>query len=164
VKYLLDANVFIEAKNRHYAFDFCPAFWDWLDGAHAAGVVGSIDKIGAELRAGDDELAEWATARASFFAAADAAVIASLRQTTAWATQAGFTTAAAATYAQAGDSQLVAHGHAHGLTIITHEVAAPTLKKVKIPNACQALGVSCMSPYEMLRIEGASFVLSRGTY
>lgn len=26
--YLLDANVFIQAKNRHYGFDFCPAFWD----------------------------------------------------------------------------------------------------------------------------------------
>ena len=28
--YLLDANVFIAAKNLHYGFDFCPAFWDWL--------------------------------------------------------------------------------------------------------------------------------------
>jgi Domain of unknown function (DUF4411) len=24
--YLLDANVFIQAKNLHYGFDFCPAF------------------------------------------------------------------------------------------------------------------------------------------
>ena len=29
-RYLLDANVFIQAKNLHYGFDFCPAFWDWL--------------------------------------------------------------------------------------------------------------------------------------
>jgi hypothetical protein len=28
--YLLDANVFIQAKNLHYGFDFCPAFWQWL--------------------------------------------------------------------------------------------------------------------------------------
>ena len=28
--YLLDANVFIQAKNLHYGMDFCPAFWDWL--------------------------------------------------------------------------------------------------------------------------------------
>ena len=26
-RYLLDANVFIQAKNLHYGFDFCPAFW-----------------------------------------------------------------------------------------------------------------------------------------
>ena len=29
--YLLDSNVFIEAKRLHYGFDFCPAFWDWID-------------------------------------------------------------------------------------------------------------------------------------
>ena len=32
--YLLDSNVFIEAKNRHYPFDVVPAFWDWLVRAH----------------------------------------------------------------------------------------------------------------------------------
>ena len=25
--YLLDSDVFIRAKNDHYGFDFCPAFW-----------------------------------------------------------------------------------------------------------------------------------------
>ncbi len=28
--YLLDANVFIQAKNLHYGFDFCPGFWAGL--------------------------------------------------------------------------------------------------------------------------------------
>ena len=28
--YLLDANVFIQAKSLHYGFDSCPAFWDCL--------------------------------------------------------------------------------------------------------------------------------------
>ena len=28
--YLLDADVFIRAKNLHYGLDFCPAFWDYL--------------------------------------------------------------------------------------------------------------------------------------
>ena len=28
MKYLLDSNVFIEAKNRYYAFDICPGFWE----------------------------------------------------------------------------------------------------------------------------------------
>ena len=30
MSYLLDANVFIEAKKRYYGFDFCPGFWQWL--------------------------------------------------------------------------------------------------------------------------------------
>ena len=28
--YLIDSNVFNQAKNLHYGFDFCPAFWNWL--------------------------------------------------------------------------------------------------------------------------------------
>jgi len=46
--YLLDSNVFIQAKNLHYGFDFCPAFWDWIDRGHTAGVVYSIDSVRAE--------------------------------------------------------------------------------------------------------------------
>lgn len=35
--YLLDTNVFIEAKNRYYAFDLAPGFWEGLDADAAAG-------------------------------------------------------------------------------------------------------------------------------
>ena len=41
--YPLNTNVFIEAKNRRYGFDICPAFWDWIDHVHQAGMVFSID-------------------------------------------------------------------------------------------------------------------------
>jgi hypothetical protein len=61
--YLLDSNVFIEAKNRYYGLDFCPAFWEWLLHENAAGTVLSIEKVGDELEAGEDELADWAEAR-----------------------------------------------------------------------------------------------------
>ena len=54
--YLLDANVFIQAKNLHYGLDFCPAFWDWLDQANAAGTVFSIEKVSDELKGGADDL------------------------------------------------------------------------------------------------------------
>jgi hypothetical protein len=40
--YLLDANVFISAKNLHYGLDFCPAFWQWLDDRNLAGTVFSV--------------------------------------------------------------------------------------------------------------------------
>jgi len=91
--YLLDANVFIQAKNLHYGLDFCPAFWDWLIEANARGLVYSIEKVGDELDA------------------------------------------------------------------VTHEVASTSTKKIKIPNACIGVGVKCMTPYEMLRLERARFVL-----
>ncbi len=62
--YLLDANVFIQAKNLHYGLDFCPAFWEWLIAGNQAKRVFSIEKISDEIAAGDDELSEWAAERA----------------------------------------------------------------------------------------------------
>jgi len=50
--YLLDANVFIAAKNLHYGLDFCPAFWDWLVAhAHAESHTDVTHEVpGASLR------------------------------------------------------------------------------------------------------------------
>lgn len=31
VKFLLDANVFIEAYRRYYSFDIAPSFWELLE-------------------------------------------------------------------------------------------------------------------------------------
>jgi hypothetical protein len=50
--YLLDANVFIQAKNLHYGLDFCPAFWDWLVERNGGRMVFSIEKVGDEIEAG----------------------------------------------------------------------------------------------------------------
>lgn len=159
--YLLDTNVFIQAKNLYYGFDVCPAFWDWLDRAHAEGTVVSIDRIGDELTGGGDELAIWAQQRVgSLFAETDARVVPSLQQLSAWATGAGFEPAAVSTFLQVADYYLVAHAHAHGHVVVTHEVIDNSRKRIKIPSACLALGVRYTSPFQMLRAENARFVLA----
>ena len=56
-------------------------------------------------------------------------------------------------------TNLVAHALAHGLTVVTHEIASTSTKKIKIPDACIGLGIKCVTPYEMLRTERARFVL-----
>lgn len=63
------------------------------------------------------------------------------------------------TFLQVADYYLVAHALAHGHTVVTHEIASPSPKKIKIPNACIGLGIKVMTPYEMLRHERARFVL-----
>ena len=49
--YLLDSDVFIDAKNRHYGFDIVPAFWDWLSQAHADGRVFTVERCAQEVLA-----------------------------------------------------------------------------------------------------------------
>jgi hypothetical protein len=161
--YLLDANVFIEAKRRHYGMDFCPAFWMWLVEQNATGSVFSIEKVGDELRAGSDELTDWASARGSgFFIAPDDPVLASLAAVADWVRRQNYRPAAVGTFLEDPDYYLVAHAHAHRHIVVTHEVPSDGIRQVKIPNACIGMRVKCMSPYEMLRLERARFVLGRG--
>jgi hypothetical protein len=158
--YLLDANVFIAAKNLHYGLDFCPAFWDWLIGQNGAGSVFSIEKVGDELQAVDDELSTWAAARGDgFFLRPDAAIVPSLAAVSAWATSQHYQMAAISTFLQVADYYLVAHAHAAGHTVVTHEVPGASTRKIKIPDACIGIGIKCMTPFEMLRLERARFVL-----
>ena len=161
--YLLDANVFIQAKNLHYGFDFCPAFWDWLVEQNGTGRVASIEKVADELQAGEDELTEWAGARSEgFFLPPDNAVLPALGAVSDWASGQGYKPAAVATFLQVADYWLVAHALAHECIVVTHEVPADTTSKIKIPNACVGLNLRCISPYDMLRRERARFVLGRG--
>jgi hypothetical protein len=158
--YLLDANVFIQAKNLHYGLDFCPAFWDWLIEGNAAKKVFSIEKVGDEILAGGDQLADWASHRGpDFFLKPDPKLLAALRSVSAWATSQSYEPAAVNTFLLVADYYLVAHALAHGYTVVTHEIASNSTKKIKIPDGCIGLGVKCMTPYEMLRTERARFVL-----
>lgn len=63
-------------------------------------------------------------------------------------------------FADDADAYLVAHAHAHGHTVVTLEQPSDGVKQVKIPNACVGLGLKYINTFEMLRREGARFVLS----
>jgi hypothetical protein len=160
--YLLDANVFIQAKNLHYGFDFCPAFWDWLIEQNTANTVFSIEKVGDEIDAGDDDLSIWADQRGKqFFLETDATVLPALSRVSSWIMTQNYDPAAVSTFMQVADYYLIAHASAHNYTIVTHEIASPSVKKIKIPNVCIGMGIKFMSPYEMLRHERARFVLGK---
>ncbi len=159
--YLLDANVFMQASNLHYGFDFCPAFWDWLLARNADGTVISIEKVGDEITAGNDGLAGWASQRGhAFFLKPDAAMLPALVTVSTWATSRNYEPAAIATFLQVADYYLVAQALAHHYTVVTHEVASTSTKKIKIPDACIGLGIRCITPFDMLRYERARFVLA----
>lgn len=158
--YLLDANVFISAKNNHYGFEFCPAFWDWLDSAHVAGTVQSVDRVYDELIERVDDLSEWARARRGFFVALTGDDIRAVAEVNRWANDStDYDPAAKAEFADAADSFLVAQAYAGGHTVVTHERISDGRKRIKVPNACVAHGVQWNTPFHMLRVEHARFVL-----
>ena len=61
LRYVVDSDVFIIAKNLYYRFDICPGFWESLIHHHNAGHIISIQKILEEIKNGnkDEDLVEW---------------------------------------------------------------------------------------------------------
>ncbi len=159
--YLLDADVFIRAKNLHYGFDFCPAFWDWLIDRNASNQVFSIEKVGNEVQAIADDLSEWAAARGTgFFLPPNDTLLPSLAAVSNWAATGNrYDAGAISTFLQAADYYLVASAHAGHHIVVTHEVPSASRRKIKIPDACLGLNIRFMTPYEMLRRERARFIL-----
>lgn len=159
--YLLDANILIEAKNRYYAFDLAPGFWDWIEQAHQADSVLSIDAVHKELVAGDDELADWARSHKNFFVPLDNPTVQIFPSLTLWANSRSFTEQAINEFTgQNADYQLIAYAKAHGHVVVTNEQPQPQAKKrILIPDACQAMGVETADTFTMLRKSGARFVL-----
>lgn len=112
------------------------------------------------MQAVADELSTWAAARGEgFFLKPVAKIVPSLTAVSNWATSQEYEMAAISTFLQVADYYLVAQAHAESHTVVTHEVPAASLRRIKIPDACIGLGIKCMTPFAMLRRERARFVL-----
>jgi hypothetical protein len=160
MKYLFDANVFIEAKNRYYAFDICPGFWDWID--HVAKTdAGSVVPVCEELRKGKDELAKWADDRRSmpwFLKIDDTETQNAMKDIAAFVGGQGYSAEAQAHFLAGADPWLIAKARTIGAKVVTHEVSSPGAKKrVPIPDICIPFGIDCIPPYDVLRTMAASF-------
>ena len=162
--YLIDTNVLITAKNFHYGFDFCPAFWNWLVEQHALGSVLSVARVRDEIRQGNDDLSEWvATLPDGFFLAPTEESRVHLEAVSQWISTPGrYPAAQVSVFASAADFYLVAQARQSGFILVTYEAFQKQKGKIQIPEVCAGMGVECLPPYEMLRRERAKFVLGAG--
>jgi hypothetical protein len=160
--WLLDTNVLVNAKRDYYGFEFCPGFWEWLDVAWAAGQVASVEAVYDELVDYGDQLSDWARGHRAFLRAPGPAEVSAMATENGWsAASAAYTLAAKQEFAAAADSVLLAYALAGGHTVVTHELPSNATKRIPIPNAAAALGVSHASPWRMLREERPLFVLRK---
>ena len=159
--YILDANVFIEAARRYYAFDIAPPFWENLIRHAANGRLESIDRVKHELEKGKDELAAWASSQfnEAFCSTDEEDIIESYSEIMSWVqTQDQFSDVAKSDFAACADGWLIACARSKGLVVVTHEVLDPSVKrKVPIPNVCQAFDVRYVDTFTMLRELGVRF-------
>jgi hypothetical protein len=164
--YVLDANVFIEAHKRYYAFDLCPGYWAALLSHHHAGRLCSIGKVRDELVGKGDALSDWVQGLPdSFFVeTADPSISALFSSVITWVqAQPQYHPGAKAAFAAGADGWLVAYAKAQNLIVATDEIPKPDIKRrVPIPNVCDAFGVDYVDTFKLLRTLGVSFILTGG--
>ena len=122
--YLLDSNIFIQAKNEYYGFDLCPGFWDWLKQQNQADKVFSIERVQVELSRVSDDLSQWATDRGDgFFLELDESAIQAMTTVSAWVQhEAPHREDAKRVFLSGADPFLIAYAKAHNHTVVSHEV------------------------------------------
>lgn len=160
MRFLLDSNVFIEAKNRYYAFDICPGFWDWMDNV-CGGEVAFVRNVRDELTGGNDELADWAKHRqdAKWFLKVDDEDTQNLFTAIAANVAKGhYTQPAVAKFLGDADPWLIAKASVLGATVVTHELPNPnSRKRVLMPDVCATFGVPYLNTFDALRQFSAQF-------
>ena len=164
--YFLDANVFVEAKNRYYRFQICPGFWRWLELEKGQGRVCSVKPIYDELTKPKDDLSDWVklhTDSAWFLPVDDVATLGVFQSEVLPCVEAGIGHRYAKDrFLDGGDPWLIAKAKAHHGTVVTHEKLEPnSKKKVKIPNICRDLSVDYVDTFDVLEALGVSFHYDR---
>lgn len=164
MSYLLDANTFIEAKNRYYHMAICPGYWQWLQLKHQTSEVLSIDGVADELLRGDDEPAEWvAVHKAMFLPVSDNTTQLAFSKIAAYiaAESPRMKSGAMEEFLAGADPWLVAKAMVTGSTVVTHEAFnLETKKKFLIPNLCRQFNVRYMDTFQLLHTLKAEFVLA----
>lgn len=165
MRFLLDANAYITAKNFYYDMQVCPGFWDFLDQQFGANEVGSIKMIATELKAGNDELADWVKARPEHFLNNDDAETQAVFGDIVEAVMAAdYQAANRDNFLAKGDPWLIAKAKTSGATVVTLETrVVPTTRRVKIPNICHQFGVPCITTFQLLKELKAKFILAPAT-
>src|SRR5262249_44505300 len=111
-RYVVDANVLMEAHRRYYRFTLCPGFWDCIAWQHKQGVLCSVDRVKSEIESGKDKLAQWAKKdcpKSFFYATTDTKIGTWYGEIIAWVQgQTRYTPAAKAEFASGADGWLIA--------------------------------------------------------
>lgn len=158
--YLVESNVFIEAKNRYYAFDIVPAFWSWMDKVVAENVR-TITLVRDELIVKDDELGDWMKARRDsdwILPIDDEPTQVAFADIVEELDKSNYRRPGIEKFLSGADPWLVAKAQVLGATLVTHEVLEPgALRRVPLPNLCGTRAVPWQDTFTTMRALQAKF-------
>lgn len=162
--YCLDANIFIESKNRLFPMDIVPGFWDALDRAGRKGTVFVIHDVFKEVTDGHDNLAEWMSERP--FLKQDHRRCEKTQDRYGELSEAiekrrpKYRPSAITQFHTEADPWVISFAAANDHTVVSHEGRMPkAVRKVSVPDVCDLLHVSCINTIDLLRALNVKLVL-----
>lgn len=156
--YWIDADVLIQASNRHYPFHRVPKFWSFLDEKMESGEIRASRMVYEEVVAGNDELAKWCRQRKD----RGLCVRADREVQRCYSGIAGYVHAnhkphLAADFLKGADAWVIAHALTSDGTVVTEESDRSRKSKVKVPTMCRQFSAKCMNTFQMLEDLDARF-------
>ena len=160
--YLLDANVLIQAHRFSYPMDIFPKFRVWLEEENENQNICSVTAIYEEMKAGKDELANWAKSQnldSWFLPVEDHDTQTKFGEIANWLmSNQQFKDHAKQSFLDCADSWLIAKAMTGNYTVVTQEKSDPkSKKKVFIPDVCNQFQVPHMDTLYLIRELGGKF-------
>ena len=153
--YSIDTSGFLDGWKRRYPPDVFPVIWDNLTDLIENGSLIATDEVLNELKAGDDDIYTWASAREKMFLPLDAdiqqAVIKVLTRHSSWVPPDRSRNMA--------DPFVIAVAMVKGCTVVSAETlsTSPLPERVRIPNVCNTFGIRHIEFLDLMREQGWKF-------
>jgi hypothetical protein len=157
-KYIIDANILIQAYRKYYPMDVFCGFWDRMKLLANSSHIISIDKVKDEVWPNGDALMQWCDNQLpnDFFVTTTMYISEYAHIIKTVTNMNKYTSNAIAEFADnaVADAFLIATAYSavDDYVLVSEEIANPNShKRVKIPDICNLFGVRCINTVDMLR-------------
>lgn len=181
MRYIFDANIFIQAEHDFYDFEIVPGFWEFIDKKTQDKTIYSLINVFDELvynrgqSKKKDAIEEWAikASHSGLFMEIHPDAIQHVTVINDFIHQ-RFETHHADVFLEGADPYLIAQAKLDGSSVVTFEKISfnnvkilkggkkPLDNAVKIPDICKCFEVRCINLFEALRELKPEFVLKNG--
>lgn len=149
-RYVLDTSFWINGWQKHYPYDCFPRLWEVIDQKMREGVLLSCEDVYSEIVYQDDDLAVWVKERKDLFEVASEDLIHSLKYVMKCCPQLG----AESKSKNSADPWVIAHAYYRKAILVTYETPGANVsstKPPKIPDVCEMLGISWVTPTPFIK-------------
>jgi hypothetical protein len=156
--YWIDADVLIQASQRHYTMKRVPKFWSFMSEQLKQGTIKSTKIVYDEWLSLEDELSKWCRNRkGDGLAIKPSQTVQERYGEVASYVAANWKTHQMLEFLKGGDGWIIAHAIAGRGVVVSQESEKRKNAKVKIPTVCKALNVECIDTFKMLDRLNARF-------